>query len=432
MMVFCTLLTTYAVARAVDSTWPQTRPSPATRAGEGGPGIERRPPAATWRLPRPRSLSSSKPSLEADKPFSLDLRHADATGLNAREHLAELLLASFDEGTRWPAASELPEGYEPMHILNVGKSPGLGVRELHRRGLTGKGVSIAVIDQPLLTEHVEYANRLKHYEEIPPLKSGGIVARLSGGGEGQASMHGCAVASIAAGRTVGVAPGSDLYFIAARLAGKEWGKRDFTCAAQAVDRILELNRQLPPESRIRVISLSVGWDPGEQGYEAMQRAALRAKEAGMLVICSSVENVHGFKFHGLGRTPTADPENAASYGPGLWWAGMVERAPDRFGADRLLVPMDSRTTASPHGPNEYVFYRNGGWSWSIPWIAGLYALALEANPTLTPERFWDAAMHTGDFVEIRVAGQPVRFGPIANPVRLIESLGRTGTAHKEG
>ena len=30
--------------------------------------------------------------------------------------------------------------------------------------------------------------------------------------------------------------------------------------------------------------------------------------------------------------------------------------------------------------NEYVFYREGGWSWSIPYIAGVYALAAQVKP----------------------------------------------------
>jgi len=31
------------------------------------------------------------------------------------------------------------------------------------------------------------------------------------------------------------------------------------------------------------------------------------RQVGLLVICSSVEDVHGFRFHLLGRSPTDDP-----------------------------------------------------------------------------------------------------------------------------
>jgi len=62
--------------------------------------------------------------------------------------------------------------------------------------------------------------------------------------------------------------------------------------------------------------------------------------------------------------------------------------------------MDSRTTASFTGISEYVFYREGGWSWSIPYIAGLYALAAQVDPEIPPERFWSLAMETGRTIEL--------------------------------
>lgn len=84
------------------------------------------------------------------------------------------------------------------------------MRELHALGITGKGVSIGIIDLTLLVDHREYAGRLRLYEEIHTLRgSEGVPADT-----GEAQMHGPAVASIAAGITVGVAPDADLYYIA--------------------------------------------------------------------------------------------------------------------------------------------------------------------------------------------------------------------------
>jgi subtilisin family serine protease len=59
--------------------------------------------------------------------------------------------------------------------------------------LTGKGVGLAIIDQGLLVNHVEYRDRLRLYEEIHCLDQ-------------NAAMHGPAVASLAVGRTISVAP----------------------------------------------------------------------------------------------------------------------------------------------------------------------------------------------------------------------------------
>jgi len=78
--------------------------------------------------------------------------------------------------------------------------------------------------------------------------------------------------------------------------------------------------------------------------------------------------------------------------------------------------MDSRTTASPTGIDEYVFYRIGGMSWSVPYIAGVYALAVQVDPAITPERFWALAVRTGRTIELSRKGMTKPLGPIVDPV----------------
>ncbi|HWQ54574.1 MAG TPA: hypothetical protein VN442_12895 [Bryobacteraceae bacterium] len=77
--------------------------------------------------------------------------------------------------------------------------------------------------------------------------------------------------------------------------------------------------------------------------------------------------------------------------------------------------MCSRTGAGPGSNDEYTFFRTGGWSWSIPYIAGVYALAAEVDPMITPDRFWAAALKTG---------RRMQLGPIIDPVALMAELGR--------
>lgn len=125
-------------------------------------------------------------------------------------------------------------------------------------------------------------------------------------------------------------------------------------------------------------------------------------------------------FHGLGRQPLADPNKFESYLPGLWWekdfySGMPLK-------DTLLIPMDSRTTASEQGPQHYVFYRQGGWSWSIPYIAGMYALAAQVKPDITPEEFWETALQTGRTIQIQHDGKEYEFGVILDTQALIDAL----------
>ena len=131
--------------------------------------------------------------------------------------------------------------------------------------------------------------------------------------------------------------------------------------------------------------------------------------------------MHGFRFDALGRPPLADPDEFASYEPGLFWSRAFWAG--RMGTGQALgVPMDSRTTASPTGENDYVFYREGGWSWSIPYIAGLYALAAQVDPQITPERFWSLVLATGRSLEVEREGQRRTLGPIADPEALIAAI----------
>jgi beta-lactamase regulating signal transducer with metallopeptidase domain len=319
---------------------------------------------------------------------------------------------SFDSLTVWPEAGRLPTSFDPEAVMEWGKNPGLGVRSLHKKGITGHGVSIAILDQPLLVDHQEYAERVHLYEEIH-IQSG----------EGPAS-HGAAVASIAVGKTVGLAPEAELYYVAQW--NFDWEKKKFTPTlrylVQGVHRILEVNKQLPKDNKIRVISISKGWEPSDDGYDDIMAACEEAKAEGIFVVSCSLDRVYGFNFAGLGRNPLAIPDSFESYEPGLFWAKGFYNGRTGFGSGYLLVPMDSRTTASPAGSDEYVFYRQGGLSWSVPYIAGVYTLAVQVEPEITPERFWNLAMKTGRTIELEHKGERHSFGLIIDPVALISAL----------
>lgn len=377
------------------------------------PKIDRRPAAADWDKGKLAALPHYDPN--STKPFQVDVRYSDVSGLDLKDRLADLLCANFDDRTKWPAAAKLPEGFDYKRIMELGKNPGLGIRELHKQGVTGHGVGIAICDQPMIVDHQEYADRIRLYEEInirPDMAS---------------EMHGPAVASIAVGKTVGVAPEADLYYIGEFNGDIKDGSftMNFEYLARGVQRILEINEQLPADKKIRVISMSIGWDSSQKGYKQISEAADKARAAGMLVISSSVQQVHGFAFDGLGRSPLANPDDFSSYEPGSWWAQSFYKGDAFHGrSNQLLVPMDARTTASPMGKSEYAFYAQGGWSWSIPYVAGVYALAAQVEPKITPERFWALGLKTGRTIKLHHNGKEIDFGPILDAARLIEAIRR--------
>jgi hypothetical protein len=353
---------------------------------------------------------------DSPNPFQVDLRGRDLSKLDLRASLEDLMYAAFDDNTVWPAPDRMPSGFDRRKIMALGKNPGLGVRRLHEQGITGRGVRVAIIDQPLLVKHREYADRVRLYEEMD------LQGRTN------PAMHGAAVASIALGKTVGVAPEAELYYIAMYAIDQNSLRRRARC----VDRIVEVNRQLPKDNKIRVISISNGWSPSDEGYKDITEAVQKAQAAGMLIVCTGGPNLReGFDFDALGRSPLADPDVFESYEPGLFLAKDFWARPSSPSGKSFWVPMDSRTTASHGGIDQYVFYRRGGFSWAVPYVAGVYALAVQADPAITPERFWALAVRTGRTIELNRQGMTKPLGPLIDPVRLIRAIQAGGPATVE-
>ena len=350
--------------------------------------------------------------------FQVDLRGADLSGLDLQNRARDLSNADFDSHTLWPGQEYLPADFDPSQVLETGKNPGLSVRELHAQGITGKGVGVAIIDQALLTGHIEYADRLRWYEELP-------------GYPATAQMHGSSVASIAVGRTVGVAPEADLYYISG--AGSQistfWALGHEY--AQGIRRIVQINRSLPAERKIRVISISSNWLPNLPGYQDVMRAVREAEDAGMMVVRTDKATGMPEKMfpYGLGRPVFADPDSFQSYEPGLWWrfrfynpgVPIIESGQE----SKFLFPMDSRTMASPTGEENYFFNRLGGQSWVMPYIAGLYALAAQVDPAVTPEKFWLAAIQTGRTIDVQHNSQTYPLRIVVDPAELVRYLVET-------
>jgi hypothetical protein len=140
-----------------------------------------------------------------------------------------------------------------------------------------------------------------------------------------------------------------------------------------------------------------------------------------------------FYFGALGRSPLADPDVFESYEPPLFRANDFWARPSSPSANTFSVPIDSRTTASHGGIDQYAFYRIGGMSWACPYIAGVFALAVQVDPAITPERFWALAVRTGRTIELNRSGMTNTLGPIVDPGRLIRAIqaGETATLKRQ-
>ena len=323
-------------------------------------------------LPAPSQVDAMRFS-----PQEIDLRSADLTSFDFSSYSAAFANhLIFDSKTKWPVKSKLAKEFDPTFILQRGKNPGLQVHALHTQGITGAGVSIAIIDQPLLTTHQEYADRIALYESRDPLGN-------------EASMHGSAVTSIAAGKTVGVAPEAKIYYLSAVFHENKEGHFDARPITQALKRLYQINKKLPAQEKIRVVSISRGFDKQDLGAEKFTKMRQKLEKSGVAVLTTD-----SALFTVSRRNAFADPEDNASYTRAAYWFFKKNNVPHYEGMSYILFPTDYRTTASPTGIGDYVFYTNGGLSWAVPYAAGLYALGAQVYPSLTPELFWDILRET--------------------------------------
>ncbi len=287
-----------------------------------------------------------------------DVRWKDLSGLDLSSRHGLISTLRFNEQTVWPVTAKMPQGPSPKELVKMGMNPGLGVGALHGQGITGKGVTVAIIDQPLFTDHPEY--------------DGKIVEYFDTGCGSDNSMHGPAVASLLVGTKCGTAPDAKLYYAAV----PSW-KRDAEYEAKALNWIIEKNKSLAKNEKIRVVSVSAapsGPTSVFKNGKMWDKASARAKAAGILVLDCTAH----LGFIDRCRYNQNDPENVAKCRPG---SGTSEY----FRAERVLVPTSPRTYAEQYNDKEYsyTYAGKGGLSWGIPYCAGVLAMGWQVNPELS-------------------------------------------------
>lgn len=317
------------------------------------------------------------------KPYQ-DVRGKDLSSYNFRDKLDLLNTLEFNTQTKWPDKNNMPENFDPIKVIEHGKNPGLNVRKLQSQGYTGKGVGVAYVDQPLLTTHEAYSNVDLHYE---------IVA--DAGESAFPSMHGPAVLSLLAGREIGIVPDATVYFI-----GTGSCPGDQKNEAAGFRRIIEINKTLPEDKKIKIIGMShrVANKPGYilKNSEELAKAEMDAEAAGIMVIdCDTLEDPVL-----LAITPDKDVDDYRNYTIATMYTSDNPKG-------KLCVPTSRTYAAGYQNDNrQYEFTQNGGQSWSVPYIVGVIAMGLQVNPKLTKE---DAKKYLYD------SGYDYKGGKIINP-----------------
>jgi subtilisin family serine protease len=320
----------------------------------------------TNKISRRSGDSLAKP-IESVKPYD-DVRWKDLSKLDLSTKRGLINTLTFNKKTVWPEQAKMPLGSGPQKILTDAMNPGLGVRQLHQQGITGKGVNVAIIDQPTYLVHPEFAGKIVAYHD-------------TGCETDDSSMHGPAVASLLVGTNCGTAPGARVYYAAA----PSW-KRDAAYYAKGLDWIIAQNKKLPQGEKIRVVSVSAS--PNQSSWANRQmwdRACARAEADGIMVLDCTDSRRRGF----IGRCwyNARAPESVAQCNP---WAPPNREFRGNPGDLSILVPAAPRTTAEDGEKDKlgyrYQYWGRGGLSWSIPYCAGVLAMGWQVNPKLSPEQ----------------------------------------------
>lgn len=298
------------------------------------------------------------------KPYD-DVREKNLSGMDLRGKSDLLFTLTFDNLTKWPQKDKMPGDFDPAKLLELGKKPGLGIDSLHKQGYTGTGVTIAYVDQHLLLGHEAYQNVNLHNYEI---QNDNI----------QPSMHGPAVLSLLAGKDSGIVPNAEVYFFS-----HNGMKDDNEYEAKAFEKIVELNKTLPENKKIKIVGMSHAADDSLSvaNAEHLRAAQEAARQSGIIVVdvsCGmSTCGVQGFK----------DRDDYKNYQISHW---EEQINPDNFN-NQLLVPADFRTTAEGYkgDPRQYAYWGNGGFSWGVPYITGVIAMGLQIDPKLTEKEAFE-------------------------------------------
>jgi subtilisin family serine protease len=315
-------------------------------------------------LPPPTDVEKVSPlntEIPASGPVKLyaDVREKDLSVYGVSLGEPTILTLWFSKTTKWFGN----DGSIAQRILEIGKNPGLGVRGLHSRGITGKGVTVAIIDQNMQTDHPEFFGKIVKYQDFGTNQ-----------GPNEGSMHGPAVTSLLVGETIGTAPGARVYYASV----PSW-LEDAQYYADALTWIISENALLPADQKIRVVSVSAApsgqGTPFSKNNKAWDNAVTEAMAQGILILdCTDNKGITAPCHYNIN-----DQENPGACVPG--YAG-VEKLPN---TNRIFIPSSYRTTAEEYYKGDYGFQYDGqgGLSWTTPYLAGVLAMGWQLRPDMT-------------------------------------------------
>ncbi len=314
---------------------------------------------------------------------------------------------------------------EKLQLLDTTSSDAMGSAQLRADGLTGKGVTVGVVDSGCDATHPDLAQRVKHnvslvsgeYANLPADSSTTLVVPMDRGPYSNTDLgsgHGTHVAGIIAadsssvsdGSRLGVAPDADLACFAI-------GAVLFTTAVvTAYDYMLDqpdllgidvVNnswgnsyRQFDPRDPVAVATravvdqgVTVVFAAGNSGAKTAEMSLNPFSQSPWVisVAAGDVDKVRGsFSSNGL-TNDNSQPTGITAGGHTVYLGdrvGVVHPDVTAPGVDISSTCDSTGTVVGPCAPGENT--EASGTSMASPHVAGAAAVLKQANPELTPDQ----------------------------------------------
>lgn len=251
---------------------------------------------------------------------------------------------------------------------------------------TGESVVVAVVDTGVDCNHVDLLGKIKGWRNL----MGSETVPYDKNGHG---THSCGI--IAGSGTAnqlyrGVAPDASIVGIKAL---DDEGNGKLSGLVAALDWIMENQERL----NIRIVNLSLSTEEPSDGRDAGCRAVDKAVENG-LVVCAASGN-SGPDINTIG-SPAAS-RRAITVGAmadmgekGIYLADFSSRGPTSDGRIKPDITAPGVNISAPCTGSLFGYTRLSGTSSAAPFVAGIAALMLEANPSLSPDQIKDLLIST--------------------------------------